>query len=255
MSGWITSHPRTTLSPARAVTNSGSSLEPRAPARRRRKKLWLILLPDPGTGDSWRTGTPNRATVETMPVPSHLAPPRAAPGSPLPQNQGGSPIPSTQLQGHPKPPQDSGRWPSTPAAPGWLPTLCARARGFWGPPALRGGAQSMLSTAPHLAAPSGLPCIPVAGKGLLLHPCLCPASSSEQDRACRDHRAAALVCQPRDPAFLQELSQSGLSPRSSNAPAKPACPRASPRAPGLKPSCNLHVKSGTRLLPPSPWLG
>lgn len=58
------------------------------------------------------------------------------------------------------------------------------------------------------------------------------------------------VCQPRDPPFPQEPSQGRLSPWSSDAPTKPARPQVSPRAPGLKPGCDLRVESGTLLLPP-----
>lgn len=171
-----------------------------------------------------------------------------------PETKRGSPSPSTQLQGHPKPPQDSGWWPPAPAAPERLPTLCARAKvvpsapwGFWGPPALsRGGARSIPSATPHLAAPSGLPCIPVAGKRLHLQPRLYPHILRQVGPSVQ----GPPVCQPRDPPFPQEPSQGRLSPWISDAPTKPARPQVSPRAPGLKPGCDLRIESGTLLLPP-----
>lgn len=119
------------------------------------------------------------------------------------------------------------RFPPSAPGQGWYP---ATLQGFWGRLAAGKGVHGA-----HLALLPSQQHIPVAGKRLLLQPRLCP---------CILWRAGAPthspVCQPRDVAFLQEQRCSS----------KPARSQASPRAPGLKPVCDLCIQSGTLLLPP-----
>lgn len=91
---------------------------------------------------------------------------------------------------------------------------------------------------------------PQQGESCFWCPAYAPACSSMWNQACKDH--CSLMCQPWGLVFPQGLSQGKLSPQSSDAPAKPAHPRASPRAPGLKSGCDLRIESGTLLLPPVP---